>query len=819
MILSEKLGLSLSPNDLIPAWQAAERVKRRRVRRQVAIAAACVAMAAMIAWILQDRLAQRDQVTALTSEAQAAIDDQQFERAIKIALLGLPVPGQLPWALQWSDPSISALEAKLEGAAQLSAMTHRFEEERAVDQANLPYATFNLEGTKVVTAGENARATIWDLSAGKRIAECNEDLLADKGDRRQHANPDWMWSSQFSPDGRWVVSGFQDGVAMIWTTTGDHCKGHLLLPAHHGAVRGAAFSRDGKFIVTASEDGSTRLWDPATAMPLQPPRQWNHGKLTSVDFSPIGNFVVVGSAEGYVAIANVEQNEQAKVLQGEGAQVWSVKYSPDGKRVVASSNDGTVVIYDVESGARLAWLPKHRRSVNSAAFSPDGERIVTASTDATVRIWDVKNIYNISELFLLKGHSQRQSVRHAEFSPDGLSVVSASSDRTLRIWDAATNAKPQITRAHGATPLRSIEFCREGPQFVTVAADGTAKAWTFGPTGVPNLEAEFPSNKGGGVTSATFGPIGDKVVVSTRSGETLIWDPRTKTFPWSSASTSGADVGTGQIPSNPGDIVVAQGTREQGPEIWMMQARTHWPLKGPLTGDTQSVELSRDGKLVLSVSRGAVAQVWSAETGELLLPLKDTAVTSAHFSPDGQSVVTTSLNRTARVWDVQTGEEMLQLRGHETDVNGARFSFDGTRIVSASSDLSVRVWDRQTGAQIVRFAVKDDAMDATFSRDGRSVIAALHDGTTEVFDVRWTIEHGHDLVSHVCAVKLPGVRSLTFDDSLVPLLSRYVGSNPCDRRGAFLIVLNYFQRAASQISRMSVGRFFDYKSTSDLANR
>jgi len=132
------------------------------------------------------------------------------------------------------------------------------------------------------------------------------------------------------------------------------------------------------------------------------------------------------------------------------------------------------------------------------------------------------------------------------------------------------------------------------------------------------------------------------------------------------------------------------------------------------------------------------------------------------------------------VWDVRTGEELLQLRGHETDANGARFSFDGTRIASASSDLSVRVWDRETGAQIVRFAVKDDAMDATFSRDGKSAIAALHDGTAEVFDVRWTIEHGDDLVSHVCAVKLPNTRSFTFDDSLVPLLPRYG-----DRRGRF----------------------------------
>jgi WD40 repeat protein len=440
---------------------------------------------------------------------------------------------------------------------------------------------------------------------------------------------------------------------------------------------------------------------------------------------------------------------------------------------------------------------EHIRSVNSAAFSPDGQRIVTASTDATVRIWDVKNLYNISEISLLKGHSRQQSVRHAEFSPDGLSIVSASSDKTLRIWDAATNAKPRITQAHGTKAVQSIEVSRDGRKFVTVADDGTAKVWTFGPTGVPSPAAELPSNTGGGVAQATFGRMNDNVVVSTKSGDVLIWDPGTNIFPWSSVLASAGDGNAGQPASEAANIVVTEGTKEKEPEIWNVQTREHRSLKGPPTGEKRGVELSSDGTLVVSVS-GNVARLWNAATGEMLRPLDDTGVRSAHFSPDGESVVTTSLNRTVRVWDVSSGEEILQLRGHETDVNGARFSVDGKRIVSASSDLSVRVWDRETGAQIVRFAVKDDAMDATFSADGNSVIAALHDGTVQVFDVRWTTAHGDDLVGCVCAAKLPKAKSLTADDGLVPFLSRYVGLDACDRRGVLVLVLNFFSKTVRE---------------------
>jgi hypothetical protein len=104
-------------------------------------------------------------------------------------------------------------------------------------------------------------------------------------------------------------------------------------------------------------------------------------------------------------------------------------------------------------------------------------------------------------------------------------------------------------------------------------------------------------------------------------------------------------------------------------------------------------------------------------------------------------------------------------------------------------------------------------MDATFSGDGKNIVAALHDGTLEVFDARWTTERGSDLAKHVCEVKLSNAKSLTYDDSLVPLLSQYSAVNPCERTGALLAILNSLQYAANYIIRMSLGRFFENQET------
>jgi hypothetical protein len=259
---------------------AREKRRARQQRSVIISGAAVVALVALGIWVLQDRATQNREIITFTSEMQTARDDQQFERAIRIGLLGIPIFGQVPWALGWSDPSVQQLEAKVAGAAQLSSLVAQLQETLSQNRANSIYAEFSPDGTNVVAAAENGTATLWDVAARQRVVLCEEAKVVPPNYLRRFANLDWIWSSRFSHDGRRIVSVSHDGVSWIWTAEGSSCTGTPLLPPHMGPVRSAAFSPDDELILTGSEDGTTRLWRAASATPLGEPRQWQRGKIT-----------------------------------------------------------------------------------------------------------------------------------------------------------------------------------------------------------------------------------------------------------------------------------------------------------------------------------------------------------------------------------------------------------------------------------------------------------------------------------------------------------------------------------------------------------
>jgi tetratricopeptide (TPR) repeat protein len=118
-------------------------------------------------------------------------------------------------------------------------------------------ADFSPDGKQIVTGSAAAEARIWDTDAGRMLTE-----------PLKHS--DTVFSARFSPDGKWIVTASWDGTARVW-----HAKmGQPLTEGlkHPGPVWLAQFSPGGQQILTASAEGSARVWDIAPVHGRAP--QW-----------------------------------------------------------------------------------------------------------------------------------------------------------------------------------------------------------------------------------------------------------------------------------------------------------------------------------------------------------------------------------------------------------------------------------------------------------------------------------------------------------------------------------------------------------------
>ena len=130
-------------------------------------------------------------------------------------------------------------------------------------------------------------------------------------------------------------------------------------------------------------------------------------------------------------------------------------------------------------------------------------------------------------------------------------------------------------------------------------------------------------------------------------------------------------------------------------------------------------------------------RLYDLQSGEIvrLLHGHHEPVLALDFSPDGSMLASGSMDDTGLVFDPRSGGQLLQVKGHKGDVNAVRFSRDGRRLVTASDDHSLALWDLSSGR--MQAHMKGHAgivFDAVFSPDGQHVASSSEDGSVRIWD-------------------------------------------------------------------------------------
>src|SRR5215813_7996507 len=204
---------------------------------------------------------------------------------------------------------------------------------------------------------------------------------------------------------------------------------------HSGRINAAAFSKDGRLLVSGGDDPIAIVWDVTTGRVLRR-LIGNVNPVRAVAFSPDGRFILTGTG-------HADEHYDARIKKEKTLRLWdvstgkdvnrfisaatamsSVQFSPDGRLVLTVSEDGAAMLWNAATGTMIGRLFEHGAGpVSAATFSPDGRFVLTGEgySDAdcctrehfTVRLWSVVT------RAVVQRFSSKQAVGSLSFSPDG----------------------------------------------------------------------------------------------------------------------------------------------------------------------------------------------------------------------------------------------------------------------------------------------------------------------------------------------------------------------------------------------------------------
>ena len=163
--------------------------------------------------------------------------------------------------------------------------------------------------------------------------------------------------------------------------------------------------------------------------------------------------------------------------------------------------------------------------------------------------------------------------------------------------------------------------------------------------------------------------------------------------------------------------------------------------KGTAGHSMDSTVFSPDGTKIVTTG-GSALRIWDAESGRELQKWEKarTSYTVA-FSPDGKKIVTAHAGRFI-IWDAESGVELRKWEEKGFNVQHAAFSPDGKKIVTTNyaENTYVQIWDVESGKELQKWEDQSFTSDASFSPDGKMVLAAS--GNARI----WNVESGEEIL-------------------------------------------------------------------------
>jgi hypothetical protein len=167
---------------------------------------------------------------------------------------------------------------------------------------------------------------------------------------------------------------------------------------HKGEIESVSIDPQGRYVVTGGQDGKVFVWALHTGLlALTLP---NHSDfVTSIAFSQNGQWIATGSYDRTINITNLSTMKQHLKLSGHSSVIVSM-YFMSGLRLLSAERDGGLVIWDLYQGTIVKRLPKLGDEITSMCLSSDKRFAFVATRLGYISLYDLDRFTLLRQRYL-----------------------------------------------------------------------------------------------------------------------------------------------------------------------------------------------------------------------------------------------------------------------------------------------------------------------------------------------------------------------------------------------------------------------------------
>ena len=362
--------------------------------------------------------------------------------------------------------------------------------EKALNEKNASQRTVDAAKRSIVRATKTVKDAADKIPVEEQLFKTAEagfstqTEIAKKTTESYQASEKAWTSVAFSPDGKSIVAGCENGVVQTWATeTGIPFESFT--GADLTAVSVKVLPSGDLLGLTAS--GKATLWD---SLP-----EWKliktigsfdstkdlEDRVTALHFSPDGKILASGggnpSRSGELKLWSVDTGLLIREIKDAHSDtVFDVEFSADGKKIASCGADRFMKVFHVDSGQLDRAFEGHTHHVLGVSWRADGRVLVTSSADKVVKIW---NALTGDQIRTVTGFGKEvTSIVHFRDARSGKYDYFATSSGDKAVSIRRSDNGGNVRSVGGSTDyVYSVAVSNDGTRLIAGGADSVLRVW------------------------------------------------------------------------------------------------------------------------------------------------------------------------------------------------------------------------------------------------------------------------------------------------------------------------------------------------------